>query len=238
MEKDEIIENSMDEKEEIIDNSMDKKDPDIEIKQEDISDGALLGEQLDGVAKPVLNEAFEAELEGKQGIKIKYTFNGDDVKEGLAIFQAVTLRKRNLIYTAILAVLFIFYVINIVQNPGDRFSIFIAAVSIAVMGLIWFMPKLHIKRTAETADKNQFNFVLTIYDSCVRIGEEKAVYILKFKDDIDKVFETDNLFMVCSGKERIFIIPKRVLDSEGVTSEIREILKNAMGNAYFDKCSA
>lgn len=214
----------------------DKIDPDFEQKPEksNTADGSILSEQYDNLP-PLEITQNENELEGKEGIRLEYGFKGDDVREGLALFQKVTIRKRNLIYTAILALMFIFYAINMLNNSADRFSMFIAVVSVAMIGVIWVMPWLHIKKTAQAADDNDMRFILTVYDECVSIGEDKGVCILHYKKEIDKIFESANLFLVCAGKERLFLIPKRCFENEIQQSQIRDIFINAMSDDFYDK---
>ena len=179
---------------------------------------------------------IEEEVKDKEAIDILYSFKGEDVKEGLKFFQRETLYRKNWIYTGILVIIFVVYLVSAIRNPADAFSMFLAAVCVAVICFLWYLPKKHIRKTAKTADENDFSFHMGVYDTCVRIIQENGSFLLHYgvKQEISKVIESRNLFLLCCGKERVFIIPKRCLE-EGAEDKLRQIWKTAMGNLYSDK---
>lgn len=181
------------------------------------------------------NPETEAELEGKEGIEVSYSFRGDDIREGLKTFQKATIYKRNLIFTLLLLAMFTIYMSNLVKDPGNMLSTILAVICVAVTVMIWYMPLKHIKVTAEAADANDMQFQMTLYDNCVRIAEEdNGSFVIHYGKEVSKTFETAHLFMICVGKERIFMLPKRYLDNEQM-AQIRSFLKEGMGDKHFDK---
>ena len=164
-------------------------------------------------------------------MEVRYSFNGSEVREGLKIFQRDTIYKKNAIYSVILLAIFMIYTVNIIRNPSEAFSIFLAALCLAVLMFLWYLPAKHVKKTAEAADKEEMWFTMTVYDNCVRIKEEKGGFVIEYGKEISKVFETINLFLICVGKERIFILPKRFL-TDGREEQVRELFQSGMGEQF------
>ncbi|WMJ21794.1 YcxB family protein [Paludicola sp. MB14-C6] len=194
--------------------------------------GGIETEEYDVV--PKFTASCEEDLKDKEGIKIEYSFNGEEVAEGLKIYQKQTIYKRNLIYTGILFVIFVLYVFSIAKDPSQTLSIFLATMCVVVVAYIWFLPANHIKKTAKAADETEMRFQMTIYDNCIKIGEDTATYILNYNKEITKIFETVKLFVICAGKERIFILPKRCL-KDGENTKIKELFQLTMDDQYFKK---
>lgn len=204
--------------------------------KENPQEGMFEGVEADEFdVKPDFKTEFDEiiELKSRKGIELKYSFNGEEIKEALKIFQRVTICKRNLIYTGILAVIFIMYVGGIAKS-GDPLSMFLAILCIVVIGFIWYMPLTHIKKTAKAADTHELNFVMTVYDDCVKIGEEDSSFVLHFNKEITKMFETPTQFLICAGKERVFLLPKRFLE-DGQTNQLKDIFSAAMKENYIKK---
>ncbi len=97
---------------------IDKQDPDLQEKQTDndneINDGSVLLDdysdipplQSDEIADQIVNDGSESSL------KIKYSFDGQDVIEGLVSIQNTIMLKKKLVYTVCLFVLFLVYMID------------------------------------------------------------------------------------------------------------------------------
>ena len=178
-------------------------------------------------------EEFD-DLDEKQGIEIEYTFKGDDVRQGLKAYQKETLYKKNIIFTLILAVICGIYVYQFATNTNLKVSAFLAALCIAVIAMIWYNPLKHIKLSAKAADENDLSFKMTVYDDCVRIKEENGKVVLHFVTEITKIIETVDLYLLCVGKERVFILPKKCIPEESKNS-VKEIFKKALGEKYLEK---
>lgn len=173
-------------------------------------------------------------LEEKEAINIEYQFNGDEVREALKLFQKETIYKRNIIYTVILLLIFCMYMFNLIKNPSQTLAYFLSVMCIAVVATIWYMPFSHIKKTAKAADTHELKFTMAVYDDCVKIGDEEGSFALSYNKQLTKIFETTKLFLLCAGKERMFILPKRCLE-DGVCTKLRDLWELVMDKNYIKK---
>lgn len=213
---------------------LDKTDHDIMKNPQKEFQGGVETEEFDVLPEIDPHVELQDELEIKEGIEFQYSFNGDEVTEGLTLYQSVTILKRNLIYSAILLCVFFAYMVNIVKNPGEAFSVFLAAMCVAVLAFIWILPKMHIKKTAKAADMQILTFSMIVYDNCIKIGEDGGSFIIAYNKEINVIYETQNLFLVCAGKERLFILPKRCL-GQGQEDQLREVFQTAMADKFIVK---
>ena len=191
------------------------------------------------VAAGVTNEAYDIEpatpeetedvFEGEEGIKINYSFNGEEVKNALVVFQRETMFKKNLIFTLILAAVFGVYSFNAFQQEPNGVTIFLSIMCVATIAFIWYMPWNHRKQVAKAIDANPMDFSVTIFDSGIRIDEAESCCIMKFGKEINKIAETEESFLFFAGKERLFVLPKHyVEDKEAVKAK----LTAAIGDKY------
>lgn len=206
-------------------------DKDIEESEEKALGSAVEGEEYDLEQKNIPHADIEERLNSDEAIKVHYSFKGDDVKEGLKIFQRYTIFKRNIIYTLILAIVTAVYIVTYINEPTNNFSMFMSVLCIAIMGLLWFLPNKHIKGTAKAIDELQMEYDMEIYPDCVRVVEEKGKFILVYGDEISLILETDNLFVICIGKQRAFILPKRYIEEDDKV-KIKSLFKEAMKDNY------
>lgn len=226
----ELLEGNDEKEIDVYDDKMGEEDID---SLEDLSAGLTPAEyDIDSEFKSEFDEMVE--LKNRKGLEIKYSFNGEEIKEALKIFQRETIYRRNLIYTGIFAAIFVLYLVSMFMDKSSQFSMFLAIVCIACICFIWYAPYSHIKKTAKAADSHELNFTMVIYDDCVKIGEEEASFVLNFNKEINKIFETPSQFLLCVGKERVFLVPKRFL-GDGVTTQMKEIFSEAMQANYIKK---
>lgn len=172
-----------------------------------------------------------AELEGKDCVEVEYTFSGEDIRKGLKIYQGEILFLKNTIYTMVLVVLFGLYMVNIFRYPGQGLYYFLAALCLIVVGALWYLPKRHIKKTAAAVDMQEMRFHMGIYDNCICVFESANGFVLHYRKEVTKVVETPEYFLFCVGKERLFILPKRCLESEQ-EAKIQTFVKDGMGDKY------
>lgn len=214
----------------------DRLDPDIEQKQQKEGfSGSVETDEFDHLPPPPKrDEELEEKAAAEKSVSFTYSYNGEDVKEGLFIFQKLTTFKRNIIISVVLLLVFSTYFINIVKNPNQTLSMFLSIMCIAVLCILWIMPRGHVKRVAAIADQNPQSFTMTVYETCVRVGEGERSFLYSFLKEINMVVETKNLFMVCAGKEQIFLLPKRHIGEE-IQLQIREVFKAKMQDKFIDK---
>lgn len=217
------------EKEDEIETSQTDKDV-LKDPQKELLEG-IETEEYD--IKPVFHSASDLNLDlsEKEGISFRYTFNGAEVAEGLRIFQKETIYKRNMLYTALLLVLFIVYLYSSVKDPTQFMNTFLCVICVVFIGFIWYVPFSHLKKTAKAADTTALEFNMTVYDNCIEMGEENGSFVMLFNKEITKIFETSKLFLICAGKERMFVLPKRCLEN-GQVNQLKDIFKKEMKDKY------
>lgn len=189
----------------------------------------VTGEQYD--MEPETPNQTEDLFEGQDAIRIEYSFTGEEIKNGLRVFQHETMFKKNMIYTLVLAAFFGIYSFSAFQKDPNALTIFICIMCISIMAFIWYMPWNHRRLTARAVDGAQdtLSFVMFIYPTGIRINEEKGSCAMQFGKEINKIAETEESFLFFAGKERLFVLPKRfVADEEAV----RGCLKAGMGGKY------
>ncbi len=178
--------------------------------------------------EPETPEEKADEFSGKEGFRIDYTFTGDEVRAGLKLFQRETVYKKNIIYSLILAAIFGVYTISMAtQGTFNGFTAFICVMCVSLIGLLWYLPLVHVKKTAKAIDENPpMEFSMEVFDTGVRIREENGSFVLHYGKEITKIIETDALFLLCAGKERLFVVPKRCVEQ---IDPVRTLLKQGVG---------
>ena len=171
-------------------------------------------------------------LEGEEGIRIQYGFHADEIKTGLKIFQREMLYKRYLIYSLILGVIFVIYLVTTIRSPGSKFNLFMTVLCLIVLLFIWYFPIQHIRQVVKSVNKMEYreDFILTVYDSGIDVGTDDSNIIYLYQKDPVRVWETDDLFIIGYEKVRIFVIPKRCC--AGQEAAISEKLQKGAGEKY------
>ncbi len=171
--------------------------------------GDLLTEPYDNNVKMTPDADAHTIFEGQQQVRMEYDLQLEEVKKGLLLFQKKTIFKKNIVYSVLLAIIFVFYVIKVVLNPQDGLGIFLCVLSVALVGFIWLLPFTHRKKTAKAVADAGDTFLLTVCETGIIAGEgEAASYMFYENEPIEVYQDTDMLiFSIC--KERIFILPRR-----------------------------
>lgn len=183
-------------------------------------------------------EDADARIAGKTPVRVVYDMNGAEVEEGLKYFHKLTLYKKNLVYTIILFVIFCLYVYRITtetaQGAPNSLQYFLAALCVALIAFLWYMPRRHIKTTKQAVANERMTFTVDVYDSCLMVGELEHQQMVDFETPKPRViaFETALNFCIGVGKERIFILPKRCLN--GSEDAVRACLKQGFGERMKD----
>ena len=138
-----------------------KADENLVKEEKVVTAQGLDAEQYD-VSKPWVDGEKVEEEDELHGIEIKYDLAGEEVKKALKVFQRKTIFKKNLIYTAVLAILFLLYLQMLFKDPGSTVAKILAPLCIAVIGFIWYLPARHIKATAQAVELNNDTFRIEI----------------------------------------------------------------------------
>lgn len=171
----------------------------------------------------------------KKGVNVTYNFNADELERALKIFQKYTIYKKNIIYSLLIGLLFITYLIRIgTGKTQGTFDIFICAICIVVVGMIWYYPINHIKIMVKTVRESPIeDFNMTVYDDALVLGKEESATIIEYNSGYLRVWETDELFVIGYEKQRIFLLPKRCLSDTDEINSVSQYFKNGLGNKYF-----
>ncbi len=198
-------------------------------KQEVVNtNGDLLTEHYDNSVKMIQDEDAFMLFENQEQVQFHYNLKEEEVRQGLSIFQKKTIYKRNIIYTILLAVIFVMYVLKIISNPRDGLSYFLTILSVAVIGFIWILPFTHRKKIAETVAASKDEFVFTVCEKGLIAGEgETATYIFYENEPVEAI-ECENMLIVSISKEKIFVLPRRCME-ESQWEQAVNLLKSGLG---------
>lgn len=193
------------------------------VTNEDVKDG-LNQEEFDINTELPFSDLTNEDIEGKECVKVNYDLESKEVIEALKKFQKLTIYKKNMIYTMILLIIFFGYLVQYLKTPENGMSMFLSVISISVICVVWFMPLNHVKKMGKAIDDGEkISFYLELYDTCLIIGDEDKT-VIEFSKVKTTCFETELLFGIGVGKERVFIIPKRCI-TQSQEDQIREMLK-------------
>lgn len=210
-----------------------KKKPKFFEDKVDASNPELSADNYDIHIPTPQPEDADARIAGKTPVRILYDMTGEEVTEGLKRFHKLTMYSKNLIYTIILFVIFCLYVYRIsTAETVDSLQYFLAALCVALVAFLWYMPHRHIKATREAVEKERNTFTVDVYDTCIMVGEVENQTMVDFEMVKPRViaFETPLNFCVGVGKEKVFIIPKRC--TQGCEEAVRACLQKGFGDKF------
>lgn len=150
--------------------------------------------------------------------EFKYNLTGEDVREGLKRFQKQYGKTRKIVYTALCGVIIVINLIDMIFNQNlNPLSYLFVGVAIAVLFVVWNNPKMHRNKIAKAVESDDINFTMCIYDEHVFIREQDGGLKIKYDDEKNRFFETKERFIICNGKERIYILPKRCITDNDIS---------------------
>lgn len=198
-----------------------------ETKKSAENNGDLLAEHYENSVKMIQDEDAFTLFENQEKVSFRYNLEAEEVKQGLSIFQKKTIYKRNIIYTVLLAVIFVMYLVKIISNPRDGLSYFLTILSLAVIAFIWLLPATHRKKVVRTVAEEKDEFIFTVCEKGLVAGEgETATYIF-YENEPVEVIECENILIISISKEKIFVLPRRCMDESQWQQAIR-LLKNGL----------
>ncbi len=170
-------------------------------------------------------DAFENPFEGKESVEIRYNLRAEEVKKGLLLLQKKQIYKRNIIYTAILAVIFVLYLITVIRNPGYGLGMIMLALSAAVIVVIWMMAWRYRSSQAKAVSQVKEDFNMTVYENGILVHQENGDFTAQFTDPHFQVRELDDIFLLDLNRQRVYILPKRCMDEQQITT-LRRFFEN------------
>ena len=178
-----------------------------------------------------LSEEEEAEI---GGVEIEYDMRKEEIVPGMKAFQRKVAFKKNMIYTAILAVIAILYGQAVWTDPSyDMGKVFIG-ISVFVIFMLWFMPYRHIQNTVKAIEADPAQYKLTVTPVGILIPEGGGSYLIRYSSPEFSAVELANAFTLCVSREKVFIVPKRCVLPEKF-SEVRQMLKDGLKERYQEK---
>ena len=178
-----------------------------------------------------LSEEEEAEI---GGVEIEYDMRKEEIVPGMKAFQRKVAFKKNMIYTAILAVIAILYGQAVWVDPSyDMGKVFIG-ISVFVIFMLWFMPYRHIQNTVKAIESDPAQYKLTVTPVGILIPEGGGSYLIRYSSPEFSAVELANAFTLCVSREKVFIVPKRCVLPEKF-SEVRQMLKDGLKERYQEK---
>lgn len=200
--------------------------------EQEVSNQGLLTDAYTGVTPIIASEDQREAVQGEEGIRIQYGFYADEIKTALKIFQREMLYKKYAIYSLILGVIFLIYLVSTINSQGSKFNLFMTVISLTVLLFIWYFPLNHIRQIVKTVSQMEYKeeFILTVYNSGIDVGEDEKSILYLYQEAPIRIWETDELFIIGYDKVRVFVIPKRCC--EGKEALISEKLKNGAGEKY------
>lgn len=178
-----------------------------------------------------LSEEEEAEI---GGVEIEYDMRKEEIVPGMKAFQRKVAFKKNMIYTAILAVIAILYGQAVWVDPSyDMGKVFIG-ISVFVIFMLWFMPYRHIQNTVKAIEADPAQYKLTVTPVGILIPEGGGSYLIRYSAPEFSAVELENAFTLCVSREKVFIVPKRCVLPEKF-SEVRQMLKDGLKERYQEK---
>lgn len=175
-----------------------------------------------------LDEEDEEEL---SGIEIRYNLRPDEARAAMKAFQKKTLYKKNIIYTVVLAVLALLYLQAVIRNPDYAMGKVLGVFSLAVIGLLWYLPARHITQTVKGIELSKDTFTIEVSSVGFLIREESGKYLIRYQTPTVSVIELPEVFVVCVSNEKMFAVPKRCIPAEQM-EEVKKLMKEGLGEKY------
>ncbi len=177
------------------------------------------------------NRLTEEEEEELSGILVEYDMKKEEIVPGMRAFQRKVSFRKNLIYTAVLAVLTVLYFQAVLKKPDYTIGMVLGGLCLLVILMIWYMPVRHINNTVKAIEAEHMTYRLEISEVGFLILEDSGKYLVRFSTPSVSVIELPVCFTVCVSREKVFIIPKRCVRPEDM-DEIRRRMQQGLGDRY------
>lgn len=180
------------------------------------------------VDSELLGDEDEEEI---SGIEIVYDLRAEEVRPAMKAFQRKTIWRKNMIYTGVLGILAILYLLKVIQQPDYTMGKILGLFSACIIGFIWYLPAKHIKATAQAVELANDQFSIEISDIGFLIKEEGGKYLVRYDKPMTAVIELPAVYVVCVSKEKMFAIPKRCVPEEK-REEVVALMRDGLKEKY------
>ena len=177
-------------------------------------------------------------LQNKQTEKeiyVEYDQTPAEASEALLVFQKKTMYKKNYLYSGLLVVLTILYILQVLKNPEHTQGIILLMVCVVVLVGIWFLPYNHRRRVRKAVEKVETPYSIKFMEDKVIVpSRESGVEDLEiyFEDNQLEALENDKMFILMLSRQTLFALPKRCLNPEQA-KEIYAILEKGLRKLYY-----
>ena len=168
-------------------------------------------------------------------IYVEYDQTPAEASEALLVFQKKTMYKKNYLYSGLLVVLTILYILQVIKNPEYTQGIILLMVCVVVLVGIWFLPYNHRRRVKKAVEHVQTSYSIKFMEDKVIVpSRESGVEDLEiyFEDNQLEVLENDKMFILMLSRQTLFALPKRCLNPEQA-KEISAILEKGLRKLYY-----
>ena len=151
-----------------------------------------------------------------------YTIPAELYDEAYRLYQRKYLLWKNWILEGILTLLTVDFIVTAVKDPSNGLTYFLMVLCVVLLALLIFHP-LRIRRRVMDAVKEmgELPYVAALSEQEIVIqtltegeqGEEIPPTVLEY-DEKMQIWEAEPFFLICEGKERFYVLPKKALYDE------------------------
>ncbi len=160
---------------------------------------------------------------------IFYDLTNKEIKDGLLFFQKKYIYKKYYIYSFLLFIIFLNYLFVFINDFSNSFSFILMTISILSILFIWFNLYNQRRSAALALDMINMKFNINISNDFIKICYNNFTNNYDYYNSPIEIIDISDKFIININKEKIYIIPKRCLDSyqiEGLKKIFKENLKD------------
>ena len=168
-----------------------------------------------------------------------YTIPAELYDEAYRLYQRKYLLWKNWILEGILTLLTVDFIVTAVKDPSNGLTYFLMVLCVVLLALLIFHP-LRIRRRVMDAVKEmgELSYVAALSEQEIVIqtltegeqGEEIPPTVLEY-DEKMQIWEAEPFFLICEGKERFYVLPKKALYDEQIFA-MRRFLRQKLGKRF------
>jgi len=165
---------------------------------------------------PQETSSQEDPFEGKEGTEIIYDLQEEEVKRQLLFLQKKQIYRRNIIYTCIMAALFILHLVTVINNPSYPLGMLMMAISAGVIVVIWVMAWKYRSSQAKAVSAVKEGFRMTVFENGILVKQENGNFHALFSEPKFRVWDREGAFLLDLNRQRIYILPHRCMSVEQI----------------------
>lgn len=162
-------------------------------------------------------------------------------EEAYRLYQRRFLLWKNRILELLLLLLGIDFTIAAFKDPTNMMAYFLLLLCVLLLVLVIFQPMRVRRRVMDVVKQmEEIPYIAALSEESIVIrtlpmeGEEEVPPTVLPYDKHTKIIEAENFFLICEGKERFYVLPKKALYDEQIFS-MRRFLGQKMGKRFTSK---